>query len=136
MTRRKRFTAVDAMVVVLILGVSAGLSMTAVLRVRQAADRTRCSNSLKQLVLALQNYNDVFLGKLPQFADQGGGAASGRGLMSLFGVLVPYLEGGRSPATSRTSRRRNTMPTPRPCSSSEINSPKRIPYPAAWPTAR
>jgi hypothetical protein len=94
MQRRNPFTAVDALVVEFILGLSAGLAMTAVLRVRQANDRSRCSNSLKQLALGFHNYADAFNGKLPQLADQGDGAASGRGLMSLFGVLVPYLEGG------------------------------------------
>src|SRR6188474_1642171 len=45
---------------VIVLGVLASLILPATSRAPMAANRMRCSNRLKQIVLALQNYQDVF----------------------------------------------------------------------------
>ena len=53
--RRRGFTLVELLVVVGMLATVAGLIIPAVQLTREAADRTRCRNNLKQVVMACQN---------------------------------------------------------------------------------
>lgn len=81
------FTLVELLVVIAIIGVLVGLLLPAVQAAREAARRMSCSNNMKQISLAVHNYESAYKTLPPAWSHTPGG----RG-WSMQGRILPFIE--------------------------------------------
>lgn len=84
---RHAFSLIELLVVIAIIAILISLLVPAVQRVRESANRTMCANNLRQMGVAVQNYNGVNKAFPPGRIDYDGGVT--------WAVLIlPYIEQG------------------------------------------
>lgn len=90
---RNAFTLVELLVVIAIIGILVGLLLPAVQAAREAARRMQCSNNLKQMGLAVHNFESAQR-KLPHSGqcDSTGSNTTTYMIHSTATILLPYLE--------------------------------------------
>ena len=93
--RRLGFTLVELLVVIAIIGILIALLLPAVQAAREAARRTQCKNNLKQMGLALLNYEGTFRMLPPGvIVDLSVTTTGNNGSWGVHGRILPYLEQG------------------------------------------
>lgn len=87
---RRGFTLIELLVVIAIIAILIGLLLPAVQKIREAANRMASSNNLKQLGLALHNFESAN-GVIPGMRSAGTSNATSFGY-SVHAQLLPYIE--------------------------------------------
>jgi prepilin-type N-terminal cleavage/methylation domain-containing protein len=88
------FTLVELLVVIAIIGVMVGLLLPAVQAAREAARRMQCKNNLKQIALAVHNYESANRVFPPSATIRMVGAINTNASWSIHGRILPYIEQG------------------------------------------
>ena len=94
-TPKNGFTLVELLVVIAIIGILVALLLPAVQAARAAARRTQCINQMKQLGLAVHNYENAHRQLPPAYTDDFVDGITGNDLPKRHHVinwLLPYLE--------------------------------------------
>ena len=87
--QRNGFSLLELLVILALLALLIGMLLTAVQRVREAANRAQCQNNLKQICLALHNIHDAYKA-FPPIAGPFPGNAKNYG--TLFYHILPFIE--------------------------------------------
>src|SRR5438128_3819102 len=114
---RRGFTLIELLVVIAIIAVLIGLLVPAVQKVREAANRMKCGNNLRQLVLGAHNYESQHRTFPPSSGPQ---PIVGTSRASLEALLLPYLEQGNKYNQFDLTQDVNTAAVNAPARSSDV----------------
>lgn len=89
--KRRAFTLIELLVVIAIIAILIALLLPAVQQAREAARRTQCKNNLKQLGLALHNYESTYTTFPPNLVP-GGNFRYSAGNWGVLAYLSPFLD--------------------------------------------
>lgn len=95
--RKSGFTLIELLVVIAIIAILIGLLLPAVQKVREAANRMKCSNNLHQIGIGLHNFQSNY-DKLPPMSRYDGTRTGGNSWQAqgergnLWIYLLPYIE--------------------------------------------
>jgi prepilin-type N-terminal cleavage/methylation domain-containing protein len=95
--RHHGFTLIELLVVIAIIAVLIGLLVPAVQKIREAAARASCQNNLKQIGLALHNYESIHHSFPPAAVTQAlpsAGVTASTAYSSWIAFVFPYVEQG------------------------------------------
>ena len=90
---RRAVTLIELLVVIAIIGVLVALLLPAVQAAREAGRRVSCQNNLRQIALAVQNYETAQRVVPPSaLFDAGSAIATNNQSWSIHGRILPYIE--------------------------------------------
>lgn len=104
---RRAFTLVELLVVIAIIGILIALLLPAVQAAREAARRMQCTNNLRQLGLAAQNYHSALNCFPPGFMLVGMSGTTTPGGWAWGVFLMPFIE--QSPLRDQLSATKYTL---------------------------